>query len=232
MSCPPNYIGCSSGSGGCCPAAPSTFCDGGACYLRNGSFWGEQVRVDSTDTITASFRGLSILFSILGLFCAALCWTFWRRSTFFRCATSSRPAPALVLAVPPEANAPPLPPPPPLPTQVLTPDPEHWRAVPVSTKAGSLGILFFDAVEGKGAVVRSLVPSSPLLGKVLPGDRLLQLGEGDAAMSVLTTPFDDVQALLKGGDKRPPTLVFLRHVAVGVGGAAPPPPSLPRTQFV
>jgi hypothetical protein len=46
---------------------------------------------------------------------------------------------------------------------------------------------------------------------VLPGDRLLQIGDGEGAVNVLAAPFEEVRALLA---QQPPTLlVFLRHTS-------------------
>ena len=225
MSCPPSYFECSTSSGGgCCPRELGCFQRN--CVFRNGTIWGPQIGASDGDSIASSFRGLSILFAVLAIFIGAFCWAVFRRMTISYCSRGGfapqpppqqqQPPPAaLVLHVP--AGAPPAPsppPPPPLPAQELQPDPAQWRAVPLPLKkplGGSLGLLIFEAVEGKGVVVRSLTPASPLRGRVLPGDRLLQIGDGEGAVNVLAAPFEEVRALLA---QQPPTmLVFLRHTS-------------------
>ena len=221
MSCPPSYFECSASSGGgCCPREFGCFQRN--CVFRNGTVWGPQIGASDGDSIAASLRGLSILFAVLAIFIGAFCWAVFRRMTISYCSLGGfapqpppqqpppPPPPALVLHVP--AGAPAPPPPPPLPAQELQPDPAQWRAVPVPLKppGGGLGLLIFEAVEGKGVVVRSLTPASPLRGRVLPGDRLLQIGDGEGAVNVLAAPFEEARALLA---QQPPMLVFLRHTS-------------------
>lgn len=163
-----------------------------------------------------------ILVAVLATFLCCFCGALLRRSGA-RCARGpaaaaqpAMPAALLVLHVPEAMGAPlpprpPLPQPPLLPAQELQPDPARWRAVPVPLPAsGSLGLFVFDAVGGLGCFVRSLTPSSPLQGIVLPGDRLLQIGDGPGAKTVLAEPFESVQALL-GATPKPTLLVFLRR---------------------
>ena len=223
MACASNYFECSSGTGGgCCPSF--TVCAASRCMLPNGTAWGSQTPPSqgSDDSIN-SFRGLAILLAVLFFFLFIFCWGVVRRAGFV-CVNSlttrqpHAPRPVLLLAVPIDPGGAPLPPPPPppLPAQELRPDPTQWRAVPVALPtAGSLGLLAVEAVEGKGCVVRSLTPNSPLAGLLLPGDRLLLVGEGEGAVNALDMQFDDIQALLAGGAGvgRPPAAVFLRKAA-------------------
>lgn len=212
MACASGFFECSSGTGGgCCPSF--TACYASKCYFQNGTNWGGQLPsvAQGDDGSLNSFRGLAILLAVLFLFLVIFCWGVVRRAGFLCFASLTRrapPPPMLILA---ELGAPhPPPPPPPLPAQELRPDPAQWRAVPVALPAaGSLGLLGVEAVEGKGCVVRSLTPNSPLAGLVQPGDRLLLVGEGEGAVNALAMPFDDIQALLAGAG-RPPAAVFLR----------------------
>ena len=206
--------------GGCCPIGLN--CWDSLCYYRNGTAWGPQASPEST--LNNSFRGLLILIAVLAVFLCCFCGALLRRSGA-RCArglptATQPPVPAalLVLQVPEAMGAPlppqpPLPPPPQplLPAQELQPDPARWRAVPVPLPAsGSLGLFVFDAVGGLGCFVRSLTPSSPLRGIVFPGDRLLQIGDGLDAKTVLAEPFESIQAVLACTPK-PTLLVFLRR---------------------
>lgn len=222
MACASNYFECSSGAGGgCCPSF--TACAASRCMFPNGTAWGSQIPTSlRTDDSINSFRGLAILLAVLFFFLLIFCWGVVRRAGFV-CYSSltTRAPPVLLLAVPPVDPGTPLPPippspPSPLPAQELRPDPAQWRAVPVALPtAGSLGLLAVEAVEGKGCVVRSLTPNSPLAGLLLPGDRLLLVGEGAGAVNALEMLFDDIQALLSGaaGACRPPAAVFLRKAA-------------------
>lgn len=218
-SCPNAYFPCTPAlGGGCCRT-------GSVCSVdpNTGAAWCAPPGSSNSSAQPSPFSGdssnenyiLLLLGCILGVFFLLACY---RRLAPTLCpsAPTQRHAPtprqlrhalaALILqAAPP--RPPPLPPPaapPPSFRQELRPDPAQFWAVPLRVEKGPMGVLFMDAVEGKGMVARAFGDRSPMRGAIQLGDRLFQLNGED----VLELPFDELQQRMAA---RPLDLVLLRQ---------------------